>query len=514
MQFLKNIKLIQGGMGVYISHWRLAKAVAMNRPGETAGTISGTGLDVVHARLLQLGDPGGHVRRALNAFDKKFETDIGQKICDRYFIEGGKAPDARYKRTPIPILRSQNGRNTFPAPNGDPDPVHLKPNDDYIELLIATGFVETWLAKEGHSGPIFINFLKKVEIPLMYLLYGAMLAEIDGVIIGAGNPDGLPALCSHLTHHEEVSYHPSVMYRDGREEVKIIFDPKRVAGGIFTKEPLKRPAFLAIVSQENLAQALAESASQAPDGLIIEHHTAGGHNANPNGPMKKDHLGQPIYSEKDEADLEAIRKLGLPFWLAGGYGNNEKLKEALAAGATGIQVGSVFALAEESGMKPEYRAAFLKKLRNGSDDASLVMTSMFSPTGFSFKVAQLEGTLSETQVFENRHRVCDIGFLYQLGFSKPDENGMRKLFHRCPAGPIDSFVNKRGLARNTDERRCLCNGLYSAAGLGQVIQNSNGKISEEPAIVTMGNNLQDVRQLSRQGQTPYWVSDAVEYICG
>ncbi len=68
MEFLKKIKLIQGGMGVYVSNWRLAKAVAAGRPGLTAGTVSGTGLDVVYTRLLQLGDPGGHLRRALGRF--------------------------------------------------------------------------------------------------------------------------------------------------------------------------------------------------------------------------------------------------------------------------------------------------------------------------------------------------------------------------------------------------------------------------------------------------------------
>ena len=72
MQFLQNIKLIQGGMGVYVSNWRLARAVAMEQPGTTAGTVSGTALDIVYVRLLQLGDPGGHVRSALAAFDAQF----------------------------------------------------------------------------------------------------------------------------------------------------------------------------------------------------------------------------------------------------------------------------------------------------------------------------------------------------------------------------------------------------------------------------------------------------------
>src|SRR5215208_6968720 len=109
MQFLKDIQLIQGGMGVYVSNWRLAQAVAIESAGATAGTVSGTALDVVYVRLLQLGDPGGHARRALAAFDDIYGTGIGQKITDRYFIAGGKPPDARFKSAPMQILHAQTG---------------------------------------------------------------------------------------------------------------------------------------------------------------------------------------------------------------------------------------------------------------------------------------------------------------------------------------------------------------------------------------------------------------------
>ena len=411
MEFLQQIKLIQGGMGVYVSNWRLARAVAMERPGETVGTVSGTALDIVFVRLLQLGDPGGHARRAFAALDAKFATDVGRKIRDHYFIEGGKDPDARFRSAPMHVVRSEDGKTTFAAPNGSSGPIPLTLDSGTIELLIATGFAEVWLAKEGHDGNIFINFLNKIDLPLIYILYGAMLAGVDGVIIGAGNPDGLPAVRSSLARHDTVTRHLPVMYAGPGEQFTISFDPKEIAGGVFAKAPLQRPAFLAIASLEDLVMALAESDSEAPDGFIIEHHTAGGHNANPSGPMKKDDAGQPIYGERDEPNLVIIRDLGIPFWLAGGYGSHDRLQDALAAGACGIQVGSIFALTEESGMKPEYRTAILRELRNGTDDASLVKTTLFSPTGFSFKVAQLAGTLSEDEVYESRRRICDIGLL-------------------------------------------------------------------------------------------------------
>ncbi len=57
--------LIQGGMGVGVSSWRLASAVA--RAGGL-GVVSGVGPDLLLARMLQDGDPGGHVRRVLTGY--------------------------------------------------------------------------------------------------------------------------------------------------------------------------------------------------------------------------------------------------------------------------------------------------------------------------------------------------------------------------------------------------------------------------------------------------------------
>ncbi len=510
MDFLNNIKLIQGGMGVYVSNWRLAQAVASQQPGTTAGTVSGTALDVVHVRLLQLGDPGGHLRRALHAFDAQFGVETGKQIINRYFIEGGKAPAARFKYGPPQTVRMQDGSRTIAMPGGQTAPVTLTVEEELVELLIATAFAEVWLAKQGHNGVIFINFLNKVELPLLFSMYGAMLAGVDGVVVGAGNPEGLPAACSLLAQHSPVTGELPVLYRESGETFQLHFDPRSIAGGKLAQAPLKRPAFLAIVSLENLAGVLAHSPTQPPDGFIIEHHTAGGHNAPPQGPLKKDGLGQPVYSQLDEPNLAAIRAEGLPFWLAGGYGSRERLQTALAVGARGVQVGSAFALAMEAGIQPVHRTAIFQALRQGISDADLVRTTLFSPTGFPFKVAQLSGTLSDEDVYAARRRVCDLGFLQQRGLSKPDADGNRRLFQRCPAAPLDDFVNKRGLPMNAEGKRCLCNGLLAGVGLGQV----NAQSGEELAIVTLGNHLDGIRRLSRQGQSPYWAKDVVEDILG
>ena len=57
--------IIQGGMGVGVSNWVLAKAVSLR--GQL-GVVSGTCVDTLLVRRLQDGDEGGHMRRAMAAF--------------------------------------------------------------------------------------------------------------------------------------------------------------------------------------------------------------------------------------------------------------------------------------------------------------------------------------------------------------------------------------------------------------------------------------------------------------
>ena len=115
---------------------------------------------------------------------------------------------------------------------------------------------------------------------------------------------------------------------------------------------LTRPLFLAIVSSPVLAENLRRKASGRVDGFVVEAAIAGGHNAPPRGPMQLTPDGEPIYGERDRIDPAKFAEIGLPFWLAGGYGRIGKLREAQAFGAMGIQVGTAFAFCEESGFEP------------------------------------------------------------------------------------------------------------------------------------------------------------------
>src|SRR5262245_55433046 len=75
--------IIQGGMGIAVSNWQLARAVS--RLGEL-GVVSGTLLAAVLARRLQEGDPGGDMRRALEHFP--IPTIAERVLTDYYRPEG------------------------------------------------------------------------------------------------------------------------------------------------------------------------------------------------------------------------------------------------------------------------------------------------------------------------------------------------------------------------------------------------------------------------------------------
>ena len=88
-------KIIQGGMGVGVSGWRLPRNVSMN---EGLGTVSGVVLERLVPRILQKGDPGGHIRRALSHFPF---PSVAEKIIKTYFVEGGIPKGTPYKAIPV-----------------------------------------------------------------------------------------------------------------------------------------------------------------------------------------------------------------------------------------------------------------------------------------------------------------------------------------------------------------------------------------------------------------------------
>ncbi|WP_456846063.1 nitronate monooxygenase [Cellulomonas sp. P5_C6] len=447
--------IIQGGMGVAVSSWRLASAVA--RRGQL-GVVSGTALDLVLARRLEDGDLDGSVRRAMAAFPVR---SIVERVLARYLRPGGRAPGVPY--TPVSRLS-------------------LRPGRAVQELTVLGNFVEVWLAKSGHDGLVGINYLEKIQLALPAAAYGAMLAGVDAVLVGAGIPRHLPHLLDDLAAHRPTRLPVDVAGDPGGDH-GVDIDPPDLLGPDLP--PLDRPLFLAIVSSEVLAAYLTRDPAIRPDGFVIEGPLAGGHNAPPRGRPVRDERGQPVFGARDQADIVKVAAVGLPFWLAGSLGSPEAVRAAVAAGATGVQVGTVFALSTDSGLTPELRARLLTRLRAG--ELEVLTDGDASPTGFPFKVAQLDGSLSDPSVRDARPRLCDLGFL-----RSPYLRDDARVGFRCPAEPVEMYVRKGGSADDTAGRACLCNALSADVGLGQT--RPDGR-TEEP-LVTLGSDLTGASRLA------------------
>lgn len=450
--------IIQGGMGVAVSGWRLAREVA--RAGHL-GVVSGTAMDAVISRVLQDGDPGGHYRRALEAFPSQA---MAERVLDKYFIEGGRDPGTPYK--PIPKLTLETARAGQ-------------------ELGVVGNFAEVWLAKEGLAehgggGAVGINCLEKIQMANPTAILGAMLAGVDYVLMGAGIPREIPALLRSLTAGEPGSISADVA--GGSLRRRITVDPADLLGDDLPT--LVKPDFLAIISVDQLANYLHRDPEIRPDGFVVERPPAGGHSAPPRGKMQLDDAGEPIYGDRDEANLAKMAEIGLPFWMAGAYSTPDKVAEALAAGAVGVQVGTLFALSHESGLADGPRAQLVSQLRSG--ELSVRNDPRASPTGFPFKVATLEGTASQVEVYEARPRLCDLSYLRQ-----PYEREDGEIGYRCASEPVHMYLKKGGDEADTVGRKCLCNGLMANIGLGQ--ERKDGYA--EDTLVTLGQDLAGATEL-------------------
>jgi len=462
-------KIIQGGMGAGVSSWQLARAVSQF--GQM-GVVSGTGLDQVLARRLQDGDPGGHMRHALDHFPF---PRMAERVWRKYYIAGGKPERASYLR--LPMYEKDSSR-------------------DLTELCIAANFAEVFLAREGHNHAVGINFLEKIQIPHLPSLYGAMLAGVRYVLMGAGIPIKIPGVLDRFVNHESASYPLQVTGALESDGTTITFVPRQFMERDLPS--LRRPKFIAIVSSHTLAAAILKKANGRVDGFVVEENTAGGHNAPPRGKLQLNELGEPIYGERDQADLEKMRALGLPFWLAGGYGCPDKVRAARDAGAAGVQVGTPFAFCAESGLRNDYKQAVLEKAIAG--EARVFTDPVASPTGFPFKVVQLEGSLSEREVCAARPRICDLGYLREAYRTAEGDIG-----YRCAAEPATVYVSKGGTLEHTIGRKCICNALLANIGHPQV---RNDKYIEA-GLVTSGNDLIGITRFLPPIGTNYSAADVL-----
>jgi len=448
--------IIQGGMGVYISNPLLANTVSSNG---ALGTVSG-----VLARILGKGDVGGHYRRALSHFPF---PHISKQVIDAFYIEGGDVNGALSKDAPF---------------------FSVNPSNLLIALSICANYAFVYLAKEGHGNPVSINYLEKIALPHVYAITGAMLAGVDFITMGAGIPLQIPEVINSIAEGRLVTYRIPVTGQTITSHT-VSFNPEDFFGEKLPE--LKKPGFIPIIASNLLASIFMKKLPQGSvHGFVIEEPSAGGHNA---PPRKGD-----TYGPKDEVDYLEIQKLGLPFWIGGSKATPGKLRWAQSLGATGIQVGSIFALCKESGMDSFIRRKVCELGFKGELEARTDRQA--SPTGFPFKVAILMESLSEQEVYLARDRVCPHGVLRTL-FELSDGS----IGYRCPAEPLALYVKKLGKLEETLGARCVCSGLMATAGLGK---------NDEIPIVTMGDDVGFLKFLMSSAEDSYGVVEALRYLRG
>ncbi len=454
-------------MGIAISGWPLARAVS--RAGQL-GVVSGTAIDAVFARRLQ----NEGVSDALRAVLERFPV---QSIVERVlaqFAQTRRAVSDAYQNLVMLTHRSSEHAH---------------------DLLVLAAYAEVALAKDGHDGRVGMNLLTKVQVPTAPTLLGAILANCDYVVMGAGVPTHIPGTLASLAAGEPVDM-PLDVVGETPSTRRLRFVPERY----LPTRALRAPKFLGVVSSHVLATALAKRSNGPVEGFVLERPNAGGHNAPPRGAYEVDERGEPIYGPRDEVKYEAMVELGRPFWIGGGVTHARDVADALALGATGVQVGTLFAYCEESGMEPALRAQMLKTIAEG--DVTVTTSLTASSTGYPFKVVAAPGSIADPAVYDERTRKCDLGYLREA-YAKADGT----LGYRCAAEPVSAYVRKGGDPAATKGSVCLCNGLMATCGLGQV--RSDGRV--EAPLLTSGDSLNDVRDLL-DGRSSYHASDVIDYL--
>ena len=209
---------------------------------------------------------------------------MAHRIIEKYYVQDGKDPNKPFR--PVPMWT-------------------VDPPQELLEIAVASNYCEVWLAKHNDDGTptgglVGINRLTKVQLPTIASLYGAMLADVDYVIMGAGIPLQIPGVLDNLSENLDTTFPIEVQGTDQTYEIS--FSPKKFWNSSgkpwLAERTLKRPSFVPIVSSVVLAQSMLKRANgigptRGIQGFVVELPTAGGHNAPPRGfrydPVGKTH---------------------------------------------------------------------------------------------------------------------------------------------------------------------------------------------------------------------------------
>lgn len=424
-------RLIQAGMGIHVSSARLANETA--RHG-ALGVVSHVALRHIIVEEVRRGD-----ETAL-ALAKEFPIPCYAEELLAF------APGGAWHKKPVPLDLPDPQKSELPK-----------------RLSTIAAFVEVKRAKLGHHGKVGINVMWKCSLTVLPSIYGAMLAGVDALLCGAGIPMELPDIVARIQAGQSLEYTPL----NGTGTPVSLTVERRCE---------TQPWLMPILSSYPLAKRLFDVWTREygirPSAFVLENHAAGGHNAPPRN--KTD------YAEADELTsyVDKVLTLGVPVYVAGAFAEGGSRADYLywrERGAYGLQVGSRFALCDESGMRRDIKD---QVLAYNAQDGELRTEFGISPTGYPFKVLPLAGSVVDPAVYPNRHRICNKGYLMHAE-TATNKDGQDELVYRCPAMPARQYEKLGGDSSETGSRICLCNSLLSTAGFDSEI---------EPPLITLGQS--------------------------
>ena len=141
-------------------------------------------------------------------------------MLKKYYIENGRKPGQSYKLLPMLQKVSSCVRQ---------------------QIMMLASFAEVYLAKENHTGVVGMNLLTKIQLPNLATIYGAMLAGVDYLLMGAGIPREIPESLERLVNHEACAMKLDAEGIALNVQHEISFNPRDHFPAI--KPKLKKPFF-------------------------------------------------------------------------------------------------------------------------------------------------------------------------------------------------------------------------------------------------------------------------------
>lgn len=246
---------------------------------------------------------------------------------------------------------------------------------DRANLLALDREVKAALALAGGEGLIAVNVMRAVSEYSAYVR-GACEAGAQAIVVGAGLPLDLPELAAGF---------PDVAL------VPILSDSRGIA--VVVRKWMRK--------------------HRLPDAIVVENpRWAGGHL----GAAKIEDLADDRFefARVLEETFELFRELGieresLPIIVAGGISSPEQVRELLALGASGVQVGTAFAVTEECDAHPNFK----KVLARARPEDIVTFMSVAGLPARAVRTPWLEGYLAKLPALQRRakpRRDCTLAF--------------------------------------------------------------------------------------------------------